>query len=120
MKTIKLQTESYLFNNAEGQFRAIPFYELSMDEWVVYEKGLPKYLLDFNRRDKPLIQDLTKKLKAGEDLENIVWELGRFLGKEWTTKHNITATEIPMSQQVEHVELSLLDDLSELFIDLIF
>lgn len=120
MEIIKLQTDSYLFENSNGQFRAIPFYELSMDEWVVYEKGLPKYLLDFNRRDKPLIQDLTKKLEAGEDLENIVWELGRFLGKEWTTKHNITATEIPMSQQVEHVELSLLDDLSELFIDLTF
>jgi hypothetical protein len=120
MEIIKRQTESYLFENSKGQFRAIPFYELSMDEWVVYEKGLPKYLLDFNRRDKPLIQDLTKKLEAGEDLENIVWKLGRFLGKEWTTKHNISETEIPMSQQVEHVELFLLDDLSELFIDLTF
>jgi hypothetical protein len=82
MEIIKQQTESFLFENSDGQFRAIPFDELSMDEWVVYEKGLSKYLLDFNRRDKPLIQDLTKKLEAGEDLENIVWKLGRFFAKE--------------------------------------
>lgn len=120
MEIIKRQTESFLFENSNGQFRAIPFYELSMDEWVVYEKGLPKYLLDFNRRDKPIIQDLTKKLEGNEDLENIIWKLGRFLGKDWTTKHNINGTEIHNTQQTEQIELSILDDLSELFIDLTF
>ena len=120
MEIVKRQIESYLFENSNGRFRAIPFYELSIDEWVIFEKGQPRYLLDFNRRDQPLIQDFTKKLDAGEDLETIVWKLGRFLGKEWTTKNNIDATEIPESQQIENVDLLLLDDLSELFIDLTF
>src|SRR5690606_30744339 len=77
METVKRQTESYLFQNSEGQFRSIPFYELSIDEWVVYEKGIPKYLIDFNRRQMPLIQDIKTKLQNGEDLEETVWKLGR-------------------------------------------
>lgn len=120
METIKLQTESYLFENTKGQFRAIPFYELSIDEWVIYENGLPKYLLDFNNKDKSLIQDIKIKLDQGEILEDVIWKIGRFLGRNWTTKHNITAKEIPNSQQIENIELLLLDDLSELFMDLIF
>lgn len=117
---IKLNTESYLFENSEGQFRAIPFYELSIDEWVIFEKGKPKYFLDFNNRDKPLVKDINNKLKNGEVFEEIIWKLGRFLGREWTTKHNITATEIANSEQTEIVELQILEDLSELFIDVIF
>ena len=120
MQTVNLQTESYLFENSEGQFRAMPFYELSIDEWIVFEKGKPKYLLDFNRRRMPLIQDIQTKLKDGQSLEDIIWKLGRFLGKEWTTKHNISASEIPNSQQVEQIELILLDDLAEIFMDLTF
>jgi hypothetical protein len=120
METIKLQTESYLFEESGRQFRTIPFYELSIDEWVVYEKGQPKYFIDFNRRQKPLIQDLKSKLDKGETLEDCVWKLGRFLGREWTTKHNITVNEIPNSQQTESIELQILDDLSELFMDLMF
>ncbi len=120
METVKRQTESFLFQNSEGQFRAIPFYELSIDEWVVYEKGNPKYLIDFNRRQMPLVQDIKTKLENGEDLEETVWKLGRFLGKDWTTKHNISGTEIPNSQKIEQIELVLLDNLSELFIDLTF
>jgi len=120
MDTVKLQTESYLFESLDKKFRAFPFYELSYEEWVVYENGHPKYLLDFNRRNKPLIQDLKIKLNKGEDLEDIVWKLGRFLGKEWTTKHNIEGLVIKGSQKIEAIELTLLDDLSDLFIDLIF
>jgi hypothetical protein len=120
VETIKRQTASYLFQTSDKIVRAIPFYELSIDEWVVYENGQPKYLLDFNRRDKPLIQDLRKKLNQGEKLEDNVWRLGRFLGKDWTTRHNIEGTEIQSSWQIENVELILLDDLSELFIDLTF
>jgi len=120
MTTLILQTESYLFENSERQFRAIPFYELSIDEFVVFEKDKPKYLIDFNRRELPLIQDFQTKLNNGEILEKIVWKLGRFLGKEWTTKHNISAREIPNSQQLEEVELILLSDLSEMFMDLTF
>lgn len=120
MEKVIRQTESYLFENSEEQFRAMPFYELSIDEWIVFEKGIPKYLIDFNRGEMPLIQDIQSKLQNGGDLEDIVWKLGRFLGKEWTTKHNILETEIPDSQQIEQIELLLLDDLSELFIDLTF
>ena len=120
METINLQTESFLFEESGRQFRTIPFYELSIDEWVVYEKGQPKYFIDFNRRQKPLIQDLKSKLDNGEILEDSIWKLGRFLGREWTTKHNITANEVPNSQQTENIELQILDDLSELFMDLMF
>jgi hypothetical protein len=120
METIKLQTESYLFENSDGRFRAIPFYELSIEEWIVYENGQPKYLLDFNRREKPLIRDLKTRLDKGEELENLIWKLGRFLGRKWTTKHNINATEILDSQRIENIELLLIDDLSELFMDLTF
>jgi hypothetical protein len=116
METIKLQAESFLFESSDKQFRAIPFYELSIEEWVVYEKGSPKYLIDFNRRNKPLIQDLIAKLNQGESLEEVVRKLGRFLGKVWTTKHNIEGAELTNSQQTETIELILLDDLSELSI----
>jgi hypothetical protein len=120
METVKRQTESYLFENSDVIFRAIPFYELSIEEWVVYQKGQPKYLIDFNRRNKPLIRDLRKKLESGEELDKVVSHLGRFLGRQWTIHHNIKGKEIPNSWQQETVELTLLDDLSDLFIDLVF
>ncbi len=120
METVTLQTESYLFQNSGGQFRAIPFYELSIDEWVVFENGQPKYLLDFNRRTKPLVQDLTKRLNNGEELDEAVQKLGIFLGRQWTTNHNIEGSEIPNSQQAESVTVSLLDNLADLFMDIYF
>src|SRR6478735_2856179 len=89
METVTLQTESFLFQSTDKQFRAIPFYNLTIDEWIIYEKGQPKYLLDFNRRTKPLIQDLTARLVNGERLEDTIQKLSRFLGRQWTTKHNI-------------------------------
>jgi len=120
MKTVTLQTESYLFQNSDGQFRATPFYELSIDEWIVFENGQPKYLLDFNRRTKPLVQDLTRRLNNGEELDEAVQKLGRFLGRQWTTNHNIQGSEIPNSQQVETITVSLLDNLADLFMDVYF
>lgn len=120
METVTLKTESFLFQNSVGQFRAIPFYELSIDEWVVFENGQPKYLLDFNRRTKPLVQDLAKRLNNGEDLEEAVQKLGRFLGRQWTTNHNVDGFEIPNSQQPASVTVSLLDDLADLFMDVYF
>jgi hypothetical protein len=120
METVTLQTESYLFQNSDGQFRAIPFYELSIDEWVIFENGQPKYLLDFNRRTKPLVQDLTKRLKNGEQLDEAVQKVGRFLGRQWTTNHNIEGSEIPNSQQTETVTVTFLDNLADLFMDVYF
>ena len=120
METVTLQTESYLFQNSDGQFRAIPFYELSIDEWIVFENGQAKYFLDFNRRTKPLVQDLTKRLNSGEELDEAVQKLGRFLGRQWTTNHNIEGSEIPNSQRAETVTVSLLDNLADLFMDVYF
>jgi hypothetical protein len=120
MQTVSLQTESFLFEGPNGQFRDIPFYELSIEEWVVYENGVPTYLIDFNQRTKPLILDLTKKLDSGESLEEIIQKLGRFLGREWTTEHTIQGKEIPHSHLPETVTLTLLDNLAELYIDLTF
>ena len=70
IEPVTLKTASYLFQNGGGQFRAIPFYELSIDEWVIFENGHPKYLLDFNRRNKPLVQDLTKRQDNVEDVDD--------------------------------------------------
>ena len=120
MDTVTLQTESYLFQNSGGQFRAIPFYELSMDEWVIFENGQPKYFLDFNRRIKPLVQDLTKRLNNGEQLDEAIQKLGRFLGRKWTTNHHIVGSEIPNSQQSESVTVFHLDNLADLFMDVYF
>ena len=120
METITLKTESFLFNSSEGQFRAMPFHELSTKEWVVFENGEPKYLIDFNRNTKPLIQDLTAILNSGGQLEEEVQRIGRFLGRDWTTKHNIQGKEIPNSQQSETIALSLLDTMADLFMSVIF
>lgn len=49
MEIVILQIETYLFETEEGQFRAMTFYELSIDERIVYENKVPKYLIDFNR-----------------------------------------------------------------------
>lgn len=48
MEKIKLITESYLFNGQNGNFRAIPFFELSLTEFVIYEDGVMKYYFDIN------------------------------------------------------------------------
>lgn len=120
METVSLHTESYLFQNSDSQFRAVPFYELSIDEWVIFENGQPKYLLNFNRRTKPLVQDLTDRLSKGEQLEEAVEKLGRFLGRRWTTYHNIEGSEIPNSQKTEIVTVTLLDNLADLFMDVYF
>jgi hypothetical protein len=120
MQTVTLQTQSFLFEDSDKQFREIPFYELSIEEWVVYENGQPKYLIDFNRRTKPLILDLTAKLNSGEPLDETVKKLGVFLGRQWTTEHNIQGKEIPNSNLPETITLTHLDNLADLFMDLTF
>ena len=120
MKTVQIKTESYLFRNSNSEFRAIPFYELSIDEWIIYENGEPKYFLDFNNKTAPLISDINKKLDLGKTLEEIVKNLGIFIGKNWTISHNIIGEEIENSQQEENIEVFELIDLRDLFIDLYF
>jgi len=113
MEIVILQIETYLFETEEGQFRAMPFHELSIDEWIVYENKVPKYLIDFNRRQAPLIKHIGSKMDNGDHLEHIIVNLGRSIGKEWTTRHNILGTDILGSEQVEEIKLFILDDLSE-------
>ena len=120
MNTITLQTQSFLFESPEGQFRAMPFYELSNEEWVVYENEKPKYFIDLNQRTKPLIQDFITMLDSGESLEEAVRRIARFLGKEWTTDHNIQGKEIPDSHKPETITLTLLDSLADHLIELTF
>jgi hypothetical protein len=120
MTTIELQTESYLFETSEGQLREIPFFELSIDEWVIFQNGHPKYFLDFNRRTSPLIIELRKRMEKGEDLDAIVNQIGRYLGLKWTIKHNIQGKEIKGSEQPEKVSVKLLDDFSEVALELTF
>jgi len=116
METRQLQTESYMFESPDGLVRAIPFYELSIDECIVYQDGQPQFLIDFNRRTKPLILDLTAKLQSGESLDDLVQKLGKFLGRQWTTKHNIQGEEVPNSQKTEVITLQLLDNLTDLLL----
>jgi hypothetical protein len=120
MKTIELKTESYLFKSAEGQIRAIPFFELSIDEWVIFQNGHPKYFIDFNRRTSPLIIEFRNRMEKGEDLDAIVKQVGRYLGLNWTIKHNIQGKEITGSEQLEKVRVKHLDDVSEIALELTF
>jgi hypothetical protein len=120
LKTVERQFESYLFEGTEGKFRAIPFYELSIMELVIFEDKEPKYILDLDRRDQPLVMDIRKRLETGIPPEEIIEQLGRFLGREWTTHHNLPSPEVIGSQESENVKLLYLDDLSDLFIDLTF
>ncbi len=120
METLQLKTESYLFKQSNSQFRAFPFYELSLDEWIIFEDGLPKYFLDFNNRTAPLINAIRKKLQLGENLNEVVKNIGVFLGKNWTINHNIVGEEIKNSEKRETVEIYVLTDLSDLFMDLYF
>lgn len=63
MKSIVRQFKSYLFEGENGTFRAIPFYELSIEECIIYQDAKPKYLLDLNRRDQPIVQDIKGNLE---------------------------------------------------------
>jgi len=105
MKIVRLKTESYLFKNSISKFRAIPFYELSIDECIIYENNEPKYLLDFNNITAPLIKDINYKLETGVGLEETINKIGVFLGKNWTINHDIIGDEIENSQQEELIEL---------------
>lgn len=120
MKKIKLETESYLFDGENGKFRAIPFYELSIDEWVIYQNQEPKYLIDFNYRESSFVKQIKKAMEQGVDLEEIINKYGIYLGLDWTTRHNIESTEIPDSQQIEKVELERIESFGDVANELIF
>ena len=120
MKKINLDTESYLFDEENGKMRAIPFFELSIDEWVIYQNQEPKYLLNFNYRESSFVKQISESMEQGVDLEEIIHKYGIYLGLEWTTKHNIKSKEIPDSQQPEKVELELIESFGDVANELIF
>ena len=120
MTTIELCTESYIFESSEGQLRAIPFYELSLEEWVIFQNGRPKYFLDFNRRTSPLIMEIRNRIEKGEDFEAIINQFGRYLGIRWSIMHDIQGEEIAGSERPEKVIVKRIDDLSEIAVELTF
>ena len=120
MKRVNLEIESYLFDGENGKFRAIPFYELSIDEWVIYQNQKPKYLIDFNYRESSFVKQIKKGMEQGVDLEEIINKYGIYLGLDWTTNHNIESNEIPNSQQIEKVELERIESFGDVANELIF
>jgi hypothetical protein len=120
MKPITLQVESYLFENGDSQFRAIPFYELSIDEWVIYQNKAPRYLIDFNRIESPFIQHVKEEIQRGFSLEKIINACGVYLGLEWTTEHNIEGEEVEGSQIPEKVNLEVIESFGDIAHELIF
>ncbi len=63
MKKINLETESYLFDGENGKIRAIPFFELSIDEWVIYQNQEPKYLLNFNYSESSFVKQISESME---------------------------------------------------------
>lgn len=120
MKKINQEIESYLFDGENGEFRAIPFYELSINESVIYQNQEPKYLIDFNYRESSFVKQIKKEMEQGVDLEEIINGYGIYLGLDWTTKHNIVSNEIPNSQQTEKVELERIESFGDVANELIF
>jgi hypothetical protein len=88
MKIIEFDTESFLFETSEGQIRAIPFFELSIDEWVIFQNGNPKYFIDFNQRASSFIVEIKARMEKGEDPDAIVIQIGKYLGLTWTINHH--------------------------------
>ena len=120
MKKISREIESYLFAGENGEFRAIPFYELSINEWIIYQNEEPKYLVDFNYRESSFIKQISESMKQGFELEEIINKYGIHLGLDWTTKHNIESNEIPNSQQTEKIELEVIESFGNVANELIF
>ena len=114
MRTVEIDTESFLFDSPNGVFRAIPFFNLSITEWVIFENGKPTYYFDFNRRQDPIVLTLTKQINEGKELDQAVQDLGRGVNRQWTIKHNINANEIENSWKPEKVTLLLITNLTEL------
>jgi hypothetical protein len=113
MEKIKLSIESYLFNGENGTFRAIPFYELSMTEWVIYEDGDAKYYIDANGRHDPIVKMLLNSLDNGASIEQALSDLGKSINRNWTTESGLHG-KIDDSWQLEEVTLYHLRDLKDL------
>lgn len=120
MKRVNLEIESYLFDGKNGKFRAIPFYELSINECVIYQNQQPKYLVDFNNGESSFVKQIRESMEQGFDLEEIIYNYGVYLGLDWTTKHNIENKEILNSQQAENVELEIIESFGNVANELIF
>ena len=120
MKPVTLDIESYLFESENGPVRSIPFYELSIDEWVIFQNEKPKYLIDFNLRKSSFVRQIKDSMNQGFDLEELIYKYGVYLGLKWTTKHGINSQEIENSQQTEKVKLEIIESFGDVANELIF
>lgn len=120
MKTVKLQVASYLFESDKGQVRKIPFHELSANEWVIYESGQPKYLVDFDQKGTFLVSYLEERLTREQKIETIITGLGIKIGKEWSIVHDTKGDEIKGSGQLETIDLFVPDSIIDFFLDVTF
>lgn len=110
MKTITLNSESFLFKDSEREYRVIPFYELEFNEWVIYEDGIPKYYFEIHEDSKDeIILSIVKDLKRGKELDSIIQSIGKKHNKNWTTINNIKGQEIENSFRPETIELTYFD-----------
>lgn len=120
MKKIKLHTESFEFKNGREIKRQIPFYELSIEEWVIYQNGKPKYFLNLDNRESSFSKQIRDSLSNGMNLEELIYKIGVYLGLNWTIKHNIEGEEMQESYKNEIVELEEINDFGEIAHELIY
>jgi hypothetical protein len=120
MKTRNLEIESYLFESEDGQIREIPFYELSIDEWVIYQNHLPKYLIDFNLRESAFNKQIKDLMEQGFELEEVIYKFGVYIGVDWTTKKIIKNKQVPNSQKLENIQLEIIECFSDVVNELFF
>ncbi|NLR91390.1 hypothetical protein [Flammeovirga agarivorans] len=102
-----------MVESENGPFRAVPFYELSTDEWVIYQNKQPQYLIDFNLRESSIVKQVKESMDKGFGLKEIIFKYGCYLGLDWTTKHNIKSQKIENSQQTEKVKLEVIESFGD-------
>lgn len=110
MNKIILETESYLISGMEN-IRFFPFFELGFNEWVIYENDNPKYYIRLHSdTESKIINWLATEIKKGEDLRNLIIELGKQIKKNWDIFPTQKGKEVENSYQTEKIELEFLTD----------
>ncbi len=114
LEKITLEVESHLVKSEDVSFRTIPFHELSINEWIVFEDNEPKYFLDFNRNDDPIIKELKTQLTLGKDLDDCVKDIGFKKNRSLSTVRKIDGEIVNGSWQLEKISLFVLTDKTEI------
>ena len=114
MEKIILETESYQMNGLKDK-RFFPFYDLDFNEWVIYENDIPKYYIRLQENPKTESQIanwIANKLKCGNDLRDLIIELGNRSGNHWDIFPSQKGKEIESSYKSEKIELEILTDIT--------